>query len=165
MDGWQMISLGQAPVSRVSSKSSRGFFPPRHSPSQLLDHDAQTPRLMDPSTSPPSPSESESDYIKKFVWHSSYIAHVEPKILELCKDDFGILKQCYSAPMKDSDGVPISNSLFLPPAGANLEDYYWDVNETGSGPPPPPDHRELWVHVTGPGVNGLFGARTPWNCP
>ena len=90
----------------------------------------------------------------------SDVAHVESKIFELCKGDFGIPHHCKSAPVKDQHGVPISNSLFLPPLGARLEDYYWDI--TGeSNPPSAPEHRELWSHLIGPGVSGLTTARTP----
>lgn len=134
---------------------------PCHSLFLFHDHHDHTLELMNLSTSSPPPPDSESGLIiKKFVWHCSDIAHIESKIVELCKGDFGIPKHYYSTPVKDLAGVPISNSLFLPPPGAPLEKYYWDI--TGeSGPPPLPDHRELWVHVMGIGVDGLSGARTP----
>lgn len=115
---------------------------------------------MDSPTPPPPTSNLEPDYIKKYVWHSSDIAHVEAKIIGLCKEDFGIPKRYFSAPLRDSNEIPISNSIFLPPPGARLEDYHWDI--TGqSHPPPLPDRRELWLHVTGPGVGWLTSARTP----
>jgi len=107
----------------------------------------------------PEPSSVPAD-IKKFIWHSKDVADVEAKIFRSCEGDFGIPKHHFSTPLKDSHGVPISNSVFLPPPGARLEDYHWDI--TGeSGPPPLPDHRELWIHVTGAGAGGLSGARTP----
>ncbi|KAF9780967.1 hypothetical protein BJ322DRAFT_1082482 [Thelephora terrestris] len=112
--------------------------------------------------SPSPPVESESDYIiRKFVWHSSDVAHVEAKIFELCKGDFGIPKHHHSAPVKSSNGsIPISNAIFLPSPGEPLEDYHWDI--TGkSGPPPLPDYRELWVHETNSNADGLSRARTP----
>jgi hypothetical protein len=125
-------------------------------PPQLV---TTTPTLM----GSPSPTvESESDYIiRKFVWHSSDVAHVEAKIFELCKGDFGIPKHHHSAPVKSSNGsIPISNAIFLPSPGEPLEDYHWDI--TGkSGPPPLPDYRELWVHETNSNADGLSRARTP----
>lgn len=114
---------------------------------------------MDSSASPPPPAGSE-DYIHRTTWHSKDVAHVEAKVFEICKDDFGIPKHHYSTPLKDSHGVSISNAIFLPPPGARLEEYYWDI--TGeSRPPPLPDHRELWFHVTKSGAGGLANARTP----
>jgi len=115
---------------------------------------------MDSPASPPSPGDSGIKFIKKFVWHSKDVAHVEANVFRLCKDDFGIPKHNYSAPMRDSYGVHISNSIFLPPSGARLEEYYWDVTGN-SGPPPLPDHRELWIHVTKSDADGLTYARTP----
>ena len=127
---------------------------------QLRDRDVPIPRIMSSSTPPPPASDSQNEYIKKVVWHLSDVAHVESKIYELCKGDFGIPEYCHSAPVEDSNGVPISNSLFLPPPGSRLEDYFWDI--TGeSDPPSIPDHRVLWSHLTGPGVSGLSTARTP----
>lgn len=105
-------------------------------------------------------TDSNSDRVARLVWHLSDIAHVEADILELCQDDFGIPKNCSSDPARDSNGVPISNSSFLPPPGARLEDYHWDI--TGeSRPPPLPDCRELWLHTMGPGVYELSSAQTP----
>ena len=116
--------------------------------------------LMDSPATSSFLTKPEANSVKKFIWHSKDVAHVEAKIFELCKGDFGIPKQHYSTPLKDSNDVPISNALFLPPPGARLEDYYWDI--TGeSGPPPTPDHRELWFHMTNSGANGLSDAWTP----
>jgi len=129
----------------------------------LFDWCLPTPQLMDPSTSPPSPPPSEPDLIDlihKFIWHSKDVADVEAKVFELCKDDFGIPKHHYSAPLRNSNGVPLSNARFLPPPGARLEECHWNI--TGeSGPPPLPDYRELWVHVTKSGADGLSSAHTP----
>ena len=108
-----------------------------------------------------SPESQPSDsYIKKLIWHSKDGARVESEIYELCKGDFGIPKNHFSVPVKDSNDIPISNASFLPPPGARLEDYYWDI--TGNfGPPSRPDHRELWIHLTRSSVDQLSTARTP----
>lgn len=116
---------------------------------------------MDASASPSPPVASGSEYIiRKFVWHASDVAHIEAKIFQSCKGDFGIPKHHRSAPVKDSNGVPLSNAIFLPTPGEQLEDCHWDI--TGeSGPPPLPDCRELWVHETNSNADGLTRARTP----
>ena len=115
---------------------------------------------MDSSKTSSSPTDSEPSFIKRLVWHSEDVALIEGKIFELCKDDFGITKNHYSVPVKDSNGIHISNASFLPPPGARLEDYYWDI--TGdSGPPPRPDRRELWVHLRRSDAVELTTARTP----
>lgn len=120
-------------------------------------------QFMDPSASPPSPTPSEPDPIypiRKSIWHSKDVADVEAKIFKLCKDDFGIPKNYYSAPLRDSNGAPLSNARFLPPPGAQLEEFHWDIIGE-SGPPPLPDYRELWIHVTKSGADKLSYARTP----
>lgn len=81
------------------------------------------------------------------VWHLKELAHVKGEVFKMCKDDFGIPKGHQSAPVKDQYGITISNTQFLPPPGARLEDYQWDITGN-SGPPLAPEHRELWVHLT-----------------
>ena len=115
---------------------------------------------MDSSKTSPPPTHSQLSFIKRLVWHSEDVALVEDKVFELCKDDFGITKNHYSVPVKDSKGIPISNASFLPPPGERFEDYYWDI--TGdSGPPLRPDRRELWVHLRRSDADELTTARTP----
>jgi len=114
---------------------------------------------MDPSADA-SPEVSTPAFIKRATWHSKDVARIEVEVFRSCKGDFGIPKRHHSAPLSDSYGVPISNAIFLPPPGARLEDFHWDI--TGeSGPPPVPDHRELWIHVTMSDEARLSSAQTP----
>jgi hypothetical protein len=122
--------------------------------------DSPSPRPSSDQGSASPAAGSDAYIIRKFVWHSSDVAHIEAKIIELCKEDFGLPKDVLSVPVKDEDGVPITNARFLPPPGARLEDYHWDITGN-SGPPPQPDYRELWAHETGSGVDGLSKAKTP----
>ena len=55
---------------------------------------------------PSSVADSDPVELKKSVWHSKDVAHIEAEIFRLCKDDCGIPKHHYSAPLRDSYGVP-----------------------------------------------------------
>jgi len=132
--------------------------------SHRVDHPLRDRHLSAPpfieSPADPSPEVPSSAFMNRITWHLKDPAHVEGEVFESCKGAFGIPHYHSATPVRDSYDVPISNAIFLPPPGARLEDYYWDI--TGeSAPPPVPEHRELWFHVTASGVTGLHRAETP----
>ena len=97
---------------------------------------------------PSSVADSDPVKLKKSVWHSKDVARIEAEIFRLCKDDCGIPKHHYSAPLRDSYSIP-SLTRYSCITGMSLENLVL------------PGLREPWIHMTRSGAGGLFNARIP----